>query len=222
MQQDKTALHQNADKTSGLFQAVHEQSGNEIADLFAGADVGLALFDANLHLLACNELYRTLCGYLSNDLKSGVEMQQLMATTFRRLNVPADEIPGKVARIIERLMPGTAYSFRYTAPSGSIVEIRRRRLPNGTVVETARQIDAPASDMDINTQYEMIAEQSRSRLMHALDVMADGFALYDANDRIVSITASTWTTAPSPPTSSCRAWPRRKSSASPPCAAPSC
>ena len=31
----------------------------------------------------------------------------------------------------------------------------------------------------------MIAEQSRSRLMHALDVMADGFALYDANDRLV-------------------------------------
>ena len=47
------------------------------------------------------------------------------------------------------------------------------------------QIDAPASGMDLNTQYEMIAEQSRSRLMHALDVMADGFALYDANDRIV-------------------------------------
>ena len=39
--------------------------------------------------------------------------------------------------------------------------------------------------MDLNTQYEMIAEQSRSRLMHALDVMADGFALYDADDRIV-------------------------------------
>lgn len=185
MQQDITALHKTADENTGLFQAVQQQNGNEIADLFAGADVGLALFDANLHLLACNELYRTLCGYLSNDLKSGVELQQLMATTFRRLNVPADEIPGKVSRIIERLVPGTAYSFRYTAPSGSIVEIRRRRLPNGTVVETARQIDAPASDMDINTQYEMIAEQSRSRLMHALDVMADGFALYDANDRIV-------------------------------------
>ena len=129
MQQDITALHKTADENSGLFRDVQQQNGNEIADLFAGADVGLALFDANLHLLACNELYRTLCGYLSNDLKSGVELQQLMSTTFRRLNVPADEIPGKVSRIIERLVPGTAYSFRYTAPSGSIVEIRRRRLP---------------------------------------------------------------------------------------------
>ena len=91
----------------------------------------------------------------------------------------------RLTNIIARLGPGTAYTFRYTAPSGSIVEIRRRRLTNGTAVETARQIDSPASGMDLNTQYEMIAEQSRSRLMHALDVMADGFALYDANDRIV-------------------------------------
>ena len=170
---------------SGLFQNMAPRGNSEIADLFAGADVGLALFDAKLQLLASNDLYRTLCGYLSTDLNSGVSLQELMAVTFRRLNVPADEIDEKIEKIIERLGPGTAYSFRYTAPSGSIVEIRRRRLTNGTVVETARQIDSQTSGLDLNTQYEMIAEQSRSRLMHALDVMADGFALYDANDRIV-------------------------------------
>jgi signal transduction histidine kinase len=164
----------------------HMQRDNtEIADLFAGADVGLALFDSQLSLLACNDLYKTLCGYLSTELKTGAQLQQLMRLTFQRLNVPAEDIDEKIEKIISRLEPGTAYSFRYTAPSGSIVEIRRRRLPNGTAVETAREIDGPASTMDLNTQYEMIAEQSRSRLMHALDVMADGFALYDANDRIV-------------------------------------
>ena len=52
--------------------------------------------------------------------------------------MPADEIDEKIEKIIDRLEPGTAYTFRYTAPSGSIVEIRRRRLPNGTAVETAR------------------------------------------------------------------------------------
>jgi signal transduction histidine kinase len=161
-----------------------EQNG-EIADLFAGADVGLALFDSKLRLLASNDLYRTLCGYLSSDLKSGVSLQELMSVTFKRLNVPDGDINEKIEKIIGRLAPGTAYTFRYTAPSGNVVEIRRRRLPNSTVVETARQIDTPASSMDLNTQYEMIAEHSRSLLMHALDVMADGFALYDANDRIV-------------------------------------
>jgi signal transduction histidine kinase len=157
----------------------------EISDLFAGADVGLALFDSQLRLLACNDLYKSLCGYLTAEMPTGVELRQLMRITFQRLNVPSEGITEKIEKIIEGLQPGTAYSFRYTAPSGSMVEIRRRRLPNGTAVETARQIDSTTTGIDLNTQYEMIAEQSRSRLMHALDVMADGFALYDANDRMV-------------------------------------
>jgi signal transduction histidine kinase len=158
---------------------------HDIDDLFAGADVGLALFDSELRLLACNDLYRTLCGYLNTDTQTGVSIQQLIRLTYTRLNVAAEDINDKVDKIINRLTPGTSYTFRYTSPSGSTVEIRRRRLPNGTAVETARQIDTPISDIDLNTQYEMIAEQSRSRLMHALDVMGDGFALYDADDRIV-------------------------------------
>jgi signal transduction histidine kinase len=157
----------------------------ELADLFAGADVGLALFDAELSLLACNPLYRSLCGYLDSEAATGQKLPELMRITFNRLNVSGAEAETKIDRIVNSLEPGTAYTFRYAAPSGRIVEIRRRRLPNGTVVETARQVDSPSSGMDLNTQFEMIAEKSRSRLMHALDVMADGFALYDAADRLV-------------------------------------
>ncbi len=161
------------------------QERTELADIFAGADVGLALFDANLTLLACNSLYRSLCGYLDTEAKSGQQLSALMRITFQRLNVPDEEATGKIDRIVKSLDPGTAYTFRYAAPSGNIVEIRRRRLPNGTVVETARQVESPSSGIDLNTQFEMIAEKSRSRLMHALDVMADGFALYDSSDRLV-------------------------------------
>jgi signal transduction histidine kinase len=175
----------NGDIELADAQSGGQRDSSEIADLFAGADVGLALFDSQLRLLACNDLYKTLCGYLSSDMPTGTQLQKLMQITFQRLNVPVSEVDEKIGKIIDRLQPGTAYTFRYTAPSGSMVEIRRRRLPNGTAVETARQIDGPASGIDLNTQYEMIAEQSRSRLMHALDVMADGFALYDASDRMV-------------------------------------
>ena len=172
--------------TAGEAHFAQSSSGKpELADLFAGADVGLALFDSQLVLLACNPLYRSLCGYLDSEASSGMRLEELMRITFNRLNVPPSEAEAKIERVVKTLDPGSAYTFRYAAPSGSIVEIRRRRLPNGTVVETARQVDSPASGMDLNTQFEMIAEKSRSRLMHALDVMADGFALYDASDRLV-------------------------------------
>jgi signal transduction histidine kinase len=174
----------DADASAG-YSTPDKSPGMEIADVFAGADIGLALFDTQLSLLACNSLYRTLCGYLPKEAASGQKLQELIRISYSRMNVPADEIQGKIDRIVTSLVPGTSYTFRYSAPSGSIVEVRRRRLPNGTVVETAREIDTPVSGVDFSTQYEMIAEKSRSRLTHALEVMADGFALYDASDRLV-------------------------------------
>jgi signal transduction histidine kinase len=182
---DSNVMPFTAGKEFEQTENMPEKNNTEISDLFAGADVGLALFDSQLRLLACNDLYKSLCGYHTSDMPIGTQLQKLMEITFHRLNVPAEDVSEKIEKIVDRLQPGTAYSFRYTAPSGSMVEIRRRRLPNGTAVETARQIDVPSSSIDLNSQYEMIAEQSRSRLMHALDVMADGFALYDANDRMV-------------------------------------
>ncbi|NJM28770.1 MAG: PAS domain-containing protein [Rhizobiales bacterium] len=164
---------------------VLHRDGIGIDDIFAGADVGLALFDSELRLLACNDLYRSLCGYLLEEASTGTTLQDLMRITFRRQNVSAEDIEARVAKIIRSLEPGASYTFRYASPSAQVVEVRRRRLTNGTVVETARHVDAPASGIDLNTQFEMIAERSRARLMHALDVMADGFALYDASDRLV-------------------------------------
>lgn len=159
--------------------------GNELANIFAGADVGLALFDANLNLLACNPLYRSLCGYLTSEAETGRNLIDLMKITFRRQDVPEGEINSRIERIIGSLQPGASYTFRYASPSAHVVEVRRRRLSNGSVVETVRQVEGRSTEMDLNTQFEMIAEKSRSRLTHALDVMADGFALYDADDRLI-------------------------------------
>jgi PAS domain-containing protein len=160
-------------------------SGSELASIFAGADVGLALFDAELSLLACNSLYRSLCGYLTTEAASGCSLQELMRITFHRQNVPEDEIEQRIERIVKGLEPGASYTFRYASPSAQVVEVRRRCLQNGAIVETVRQVEGQLPEIDLNAQFEMIAEKSRSRLMHALDVMADGFALYDSSDRLV-------------------------------------
>ena len=160
-------------------------TGSELASIFAGADVGLALFDADLALLACNTLYRSLCGYLTTEAASGRTLQELMRITFNRQNVPESDIEQRIERIVKGLEPGASYTFRYASPSAQVVEVRRRCLPNGAIVETVRHVEGQSPEIDLNAQFEMIAEKSRSRLTHALDVMADGFALYDASDRLV-------------------------------------
>ena len=172
--------------TAGEREALNAAGfSSELDNIFAGADVGLALFDANLVLLACNPLYRTLCGYLTAEAATGRTLVELMETTFRRQNVPEEDLRSRIDRIVKSLTPGASYTFRYASPSAQLVEVRRRRLTNGSVVETVRQVEGQSTELDLNAQFELIAEKSRSRLMHALDVMADGFALYDADDRLI-------------------------------------
>ncbi|MEZ5817311.1 MAG: PAS-domain containing protein [Hyphomicrobiaceae bacterium] len=156
----------------------------DLAALFAGADVGLALFSSDLELLACNSLYQALCGYQPGEAVSGANLRHLMRLTLERQGSSHAAIDRTIESAIQRLTPGSGVTFRYSAPSGNTVEVRRQRLESGTVVETVRKVEAVAQT-DLNTQFAQIAEAARTRMMHALDVMADGFALYDAQDRLL-------------------------------------
>jgi signal transduction histidine kinase len=108
-----------------------------------------------------------------------------MRLTLERQGSAAAVIERTIDTAIRRLTPGSGITFRYAAPSGRTVEVRRQRLESGTVVETVRQVEAAVTSADLNTQFAQIAEAARTRMMHALDVMADGFALYDAQDRLL-------------------------------------
>jgi signal transduction histidine kinase len=170
---------------SGLPVNTDLATGAELAAVLAGADVGLALFDGELRLLACNPLYGVLCGYSVEETVAGASLPDLMRISLRRSRVAEDRIVETIRAAIDRLEPGSSYSFRYTTPSARTVEVRRRRLPSGTVVETVRELEVQPEGVDLNTQFAQIAEAARVRMMHALDVMADGFAIYDPQDRLV-------------------------------------
>ncbi|MGI9478989.1 MAG: PAS-domain containing protein [Hyphomicrobiaceae bacterium] len=158
----------------------------ELAYLMAGADVGLALFDSDLRLLVCNQLYRELCGYEDKDVSPGVPLAQLIRISLGRHEMPAAEVDRLVQKSLSRLEPGKSYSFSYKATTARNLVIGRRRLASGSVVETVREnaSDKP-EPVDLNAQFSQIADAARERMMHALDVMADGFALFDAEDRLV-------------------------------------
>lgn len=171
--------------TEVIQAAVRNPGGPDLATLFAGADVGLALFDHDLRLVACNELYRTLCGYHAQEVAVGTPLKSLIRLSLERQNTRPQDIEVTTAAAIARLQPGTSLSFRYTSPSARSLEVRRRRLSTGAVVETVREYEAGFGGSDLNSQFAQIAEAARARMMHALDVMADGFALFDPQDRLV-------------------------------------
>lgn len=157
---------------------------SEFSAILSGADVGLALFDAQLQLLACNDLYRTLCGYRADDVQPGVTLPDLIRKSLQR-SVAKEEIVAAVERAEQRLKVGSSYSFNHRTPDGRSIEVNRRRLESGAVVETVKEAKQSAVGVDLGTQFAQIAEAARERMMHALDVMADGFALFDSNDRLI-------------------------------------
>ena len=158
---------------------------SEFAAVLAGADVGLALFDSDLRLLACNDLYRGLCGYTADEARPGVSLVELIRISLNGDAVLDEHIAMTVEKIMTRLGQAGGYSFRHVAANGQEIEVNRRRLETGAIVETVRELKATTSGQDLGTQFAQIAEAARQRMMHALDVMADGFALYDANDRLI-------------------------------------
>lgn len=171
---------------SDLDAAQAQDDNAELAYLMAGADVGLALFDSELRLLVCNQLYRTLCGYEDRDVTTGVTLSQLIRISLGRHSMPSNEVDRLVDESLSRLEPGISYSFSYTSTTARKLVIGRRRLSSGSVVETVREDASNRQEpVNLNAQFSKIADAARERMMHALDVMADGFALFDAQDRLV-------------------------------------
>ena len=161
-----------------------DSSSAEFAAVLSGADVGLALFDSKLRLLACNDLYRSLCGYRPEDIQPGTALTDLIRQSLR-LDRNAGEIELAVQKIEQRLTIGTSYTFTHNALNGRQIEVNRRRLDSGALVETVRETAPVPTGSDLGTQFAQIAQAARERMMHALDVMADGFALFDANDKLI-------------------------------------
>lgn len=151
--------------------------------IMLGADAGLALFDHDLRLIACNQDYRTLCGYSMAETAAGVSLRDLMRKSMLQQGVAADDVDQRIDVVLARLAPASRVRFGYTPAGLAPVEVQRTRLASGNIVETVRAASGATGEID--SRLIQFAEAARMRMMHALDVMADGFALFDADHRIV-------------------------------------
>jgi signal transduction histidine kinase len=149
--------------------------------LLAGADVGLAMYDKDLRLVACNERYRTLRGHRPEEVVAGTLLTELLRRGLERVDVPLEETEARIATVAASLVPGASESTRYVGSNAKLMEIHRRCLPSGAVVETVREVEPSQEVTDLNVQFAKMAANARQRMMHALDVMAEGFALFDGD-----------------------------------------
>jgi len=142
-----------------------QYSLRQLEDLLSGAESGLALFDIDRRLVYANPNYLKLCGYRVEDVRPGTSLEDLARSSLERSGEAGGDIEETIRRGVARLNSAGGYSFRFNA-------------------ETVRKAAAEDSDNGIGDRLQMMAEAARNRMSHALDAMADGFALFDAEDRL--------------------------------------
>ena len=154
--------------------------------LMEGTDSGLALFDPNRRLIYCNGRYRELCGYSLSEARPGVALEELARISIARTSGDNAGTEQSIRRGLERLSAVGGYSFRFMSSTGVELYVHRRMLEDRQVVETVRVAMAQGADSAETGQLEMMANAARTRMSHALESMADGFALFDADDRLIA------------------------------------
>ena len=177
----ETAIRKDGMRATNTDEAsLLQPSSHEFDDLLAGANSGLALFDSRYQLVACNQLYMDLCGLTGDSTLRGITMMELIRLASRALGHEPEEIEQHVDRAIERLNPGSSYMITHQRLDGSVIEIKRSCLVNGSVVETVRETEG---HQDVIGHH--VAEMARTRLDQALNAMSDGFTIWDRDDRLV-------------------------------------
>ncbi|MBN9259376.1 MAG: PAS-domain containing protein [Hyphomicrobium sp.] len=153
--------------------------------LLAGASVGLAMFDKELRLIACNDTYRVLRGHTPEEVVIGARFVDLVRRVLERQELSDEQIADRMKAVMDGIAPGSHDALRYVAPNAKLVEVHRSCLESGTLIETVREVEPSATVTDLNVQFAQIAANARQRMTHALDVMAEGFALFDADEKLV-------------------------------------
>ena len=152
--------------------------------LLSGVNAGLATFDPDLKLSYANAQYLELFNYSREEAHPGITLPELARISMLRAGFEPLVIDEQVERGITRMKTAGGYSFRFTTPAGISLFVHRQLLPDGSVSEMVQKTVSDSS-AQVDQSLALMVEAARSRMTHALESMADGFALYDPQDRLV-------------------------------------
>ncbi|MBB2488064.1 PAS domain S-box protein [Mitsuaria sp. WAJ17] len=103
---------------------------------------GLSVFDAQLHLVADNQLFRDLLGFPPQLFEAELRGEPVQFEEIIRFNAQRGEygesqdLDATVNAIIERARQPTLHQFERTRPDGTVLDIRGAPMPGGGFVTT--------------------------------------------------------------------------------------
>ena len=147
----------------------------------AGLDalnVGFAIFNKNLKLVASNRAFRTLRGYPITLTRPGTDIIELYRFNAERGDYGPGDAEAQAMSRMERVREGQPHQLEYELASGQIVNIRYAPIPGGGLVMSY-------SDITERKLAERDVARQQAQLHVALDNMPGALAYTDDNLNIV-------------------------------------
>ncbi|MBV9240284.1 MAG: PAS-domain containing protein, partial [Xanthobacteraceae bacterium] len=152
---------------------------------------GVVIFDADGTVVLCNQRYLDMYELSAEVVKPGCSIEELLAHSNRvsQLTTPPEEIARQVratiakgdtlARSIERRDGRASYAISRPIPGGGWVAMHLDVTDRRKAERAAQTAESAAAVA------EAAAETAHQRLLAAFDVVPEGLALFDADDRLV-------------------------------------
>lgn len=150
-------------------------------------DAGVVLWDAQDRLVLCNRQFRCLYEPLADLLEPGTPFESLLRAAIARGVIavaPADVEEFVAARLLDLRRPHG--SLLREMPGGRWRRITEQRLADGGLLAFSVDV-TPLIDKERALEVARAeAQHAGEQLQEAIDALPEGFALYDAQDRLVA------------------------------------
>jgi diguanylate cyclase (GGDEF)-like protein len=175
-------------KTEALQAALDaaQLARDRLEDAVEALPAGFELWDAEDRLVLSNAELRNLYGAIGELFVPGARWEDLVRANQARggLDVASDALDAYIAvRRVARRHPGEA-SYHAT-PEGRWLRSFERRSRDGGLVAVRVDITEMRNQRTAAEQARRQAEAANRRLHDAIESLPDGFALFDADDRLV-------------------------------------
>ena len=161
-----------------------------LAALLDAMEAGIVLYDADDRLVLCNADFKRLYPQRAAAMQPGRAFEDLL-----RAAVDAGEVPEAIGReaawVAERLAQRRALRsgtqvFERRMVDGRWRRVFDQRLPDGSLLGFSLDVTELVEQREAMRSLQAQAQAARDMLDDALDALPDGFALFDADDRLVA------------------------------------
>jgi diguanylate cyclase (GGDEF)-like protein/PAS domain S-box-containing protein len=191
--EDESARARAAETVTRAEQARAETIAARFDTALNNMSQGLCFFDGAQRLIVSNSQYREIYALAPEDVRPGLFLKDIVELRFKAGTSPKsmtqeDYLRWRISPVVNNQESDTIVELA----NGHVVRICHRPMPDGGWVATHEDItERHQTELALNAakadaeRAELAARAAHTRLVEALDVVSEGLAIYDRDDRLV-------------------------------------